>query len=72
MNIQKLSPILWTKSLTETVDFYVNVLGFKAQSNFPNFVYLFREDVALMFVVPEQDLKNAGWRMRKSFSQRQN
>jgi catechol 2,3-dioxygenase-like lactoylglutathione lyase family enzyme len=55
MNLQRLSPILWTKNLTETVDFYENVLGFKAQSNFPNFVYLFREEVALMFIIPEQE-----------------
>src|ERR1700745_1129215 len=50
--MKKLSPILWTKNLEETISFYQNVLGFSATSNFPNFVYLSRADVAIMFVLP--------------------
>jgi len=55
MKLNRLCPILWTKNLKETIDFYENVLGFKSSSSFPNFVYLVREDVALMFVVPEDE-----------------
>jgi len=50
--MKRLSPILWTKNLEETISFYQNVLGFKATSNFPNFVYLSRAEVAVMFVLP--------------------
>ena len=53
--MKKLSPILWTKNLNETILFYENVLGFKATSNFPNFVYLSRGDVGIMFVLPEDE-----------------
>lgn len=53
--MKKLSPILWTKNLDETISFYKNVLGFKAASNFPNFVYLSRGDVGIMFVLPEAE-----------------
>ena len=47
-----LSPILWTKDLEQTISFYQSVLGFKKQSQFPNFVSLTRDKVELMFVVP--------------------
>jgi catechol 2,3-dioxygenase-like lactoylglutathione lyase family enzyme len=53
--MKKLSPILWTKDLKETISFYESVLGFKANSNFPNFVSLTREHVELMFVLPEDE-----------------
>ena len=58
-----LSPVLFTKDLAQTILFYETILGFKAQSNFPNFVSLTRDDVNLMFVVPNQegeDLKDRG------------
>lgn len=55
MKLHRLSPILWTKNLKETISFYETVLGFKARSNFPNFVSLTREDVELMFVVPQDE-----------------
>ena len=55
MNLKKLSPILWTKNLNETVSFYQTVLGFRAQSNFPNFVSLTRENVEIMFIVPQNE-----------------
>jgi len=55
MKLQYLSPILWTKDLNKTITFYESVLGFKAVSNFPNFVSLTREQVEIMFVVPQND-----------------
>lgn len=55
MNLQGLSPILWTKSLEQTIAFYEIVLGFTARSNFPNFVSLFHGDVQIMFVHPTED-----------------
>ncbi len=48
----KLSPILWTKNLDETIVFYTQVLGFASRSNFPNFVSLYRQQVELMFIIP--------------------
>jgi catechol 2,3-dioxygenase-like lactoylglutathione lyase family enzyme len=53
--MKKLSPILWTKNLQETILFYETVLGFRSTSNFPDFVYLSREDVGIMFVVPQDE-----------------
>jgi len=55
MKLQKLSPILWTKDLKQTISFYETVLGFKSKSNFPNFVTLTRENVEIMFIVPQDE-----------------
>ncbi|HLA57414.1 MAG TPA: VOC family protein [Puia sp.] len=55
MKIQEISPILWTKSIPETIVFYEEVLGFKSQSNFPNFVSLAKDDIKIMFVVPQEE-----------------
>lgn len=55
MKLHKLSPILWTKDLQATIAFYESVLGFKGTSGFPNFVSLSREDVEIMFVVPQDE-----------------
>lgn len=55
MKLQKLSPILWTKDLQGTIAFYESVLGFKGTSGFPNFVSLSREDVEIMFMVPQDE-----------------
>lgn len=52
---EKINPILWTKDLNETIMFYENVLGFKGKSNFPNFVTLTRENIEIMFVVPQDE-----------------
>ena len=52
MQLQALSPILWTKNLQETISFYETVLGFKARSNFPDFAALCRDNAEIMFVVP--------------------
>lgn len=57
MELLHLSPILWTKNLQETISFYETVLGFKSESNFPNFVSLKRGNVEIMFVVPQQDVE---------------
>lgn len=53
--LQHLSPILWTKDLKATASFYENILGFKSQSNFPNFISLTRDKVNIMFVLPIED-----------------
>jgi len=55
MKLHKLSPILWTKDLQGTITFYENVLGFKGQSHFPNFVSLSRENVEIMFTTPQDE-----------------
>lgn len=52
MQLQALSPILWTKDLQETIAFYETVLGFKSRSNFPNFAALCRDNAEIMFVIP--------------------
>ena len=46
--LQFLSPILWTKSLDQTVSFYETILGFKKKTQFPNFVSLTRDKVEIM------------------------
>ncbi|MGN6354774.1 MAG: VOC family protein [Parafilimonas sp.] len=52
MQLQKLSPVLWTKNLQETISFYETVLGFKSRSNFPNFASLYKDNVEIMAIVP--------------------
>jgi catechol 2,3-dioxygenase-like lactoylglutathione lyase family enzyme len=52
MELQALSPILWTKNLNETIDFYESVLGFKCRRNFPNFATLYRDHAEIMIIVP--------------------
>jgi catechol 2,3-dioxygenase-like lactoylglutathione lyase family enzyme len=55
MKILEMSPILWTKSIVETIAFYEEVLGFKGQSNFPNFISFEKDDTRIMFVVPQEE-----------------
>ena len=55
MKLQKLSPILWTKDLRQTISFYETVLGFTSKSIFPNFATLTRENVEFMFIVPQDE-----------------
>jgi len=55
MKLQKLSPILWTKDLKQTISFYETILGFKGKSNFPNYVTLTSENVEIMFIVPQDE-----------------
>ena len=50
-----LAPILWTKDLHATTAFYENILGFKTQANFPNFISLTRDKVNIMFVLPIEE-----------------
>lgn len=52
MAVHEVSPILWTKSIEETSAFYTGVLGFTAESHFPNFVSLSRGNAKIMFIVP--------------------
>ena len=61
--LKSLSPVLFTKDLAQTILFYETILGFKAQSEFPNFVSLTRDEVNIMFVLPTQgseELKDPG------------
>lgn len=53
--MKKLSPILWTKNLQETISFYESVPGFNGKSKFPNFVTLTRENIEMMFIVPQEE-----------------
>jgi catechol 2,3-dioxygenase-like lactoylglutathione lyase family enzyme len=55
MKLHNLTPILWTKDLDKTISFYESVLGFRSKSNFPNFVSLTREDIEIMFIVPQDE-----------------
>jgi catechol 2,3-dioxygenase-like lactoylglutathione lyase family enzyme len=50
-----LSPILWTKDLKQTISFYETVLGFKKQTQFPNFASITRNNVEIMFVLPSDE-----------------
>lgn len=52
MKTYEVSPILWTKSIEQTSAFYRDMLGFQAESHFPNFVTLSLGDARLMFIVP--------------------
>lgn len=52
MRLQKLSPILWTKNLQETISFYETILSFKSRSSFPDFASLYKDGVEIMVIVP--------------------
>lgn len=54
MKMQEVSPILWTKSIEETIAFYTGVLGFRAESHFPRFVTLSLDHAKIMFIVPAE------------------
>lgn len=55
MEMKRLSPILWTKDLVASIAFYTGVLGFKSQSNFPNFASLQKGDIEIMLVEPVEE-----------------
>ncbi len=55
MEMKRLSPILWTKDLAESVAFYKDILGFSAQSNFPNFASMQKGNVEIMPVEPVEE-----------------
>jgi len=55
MKLHKLTPILRTADLQQTVSFYETVLGFKSQSNFPGFASVSLQDAELMFIEPRED-----------------
>lgn len=50
--LKHLSPILWTKDLEDTITFYETVLGFKKQTQYPDFVSLTKDKIEFMFVHP--------------------
>jgi hypothetical protein len=55
-----LSPILWTKDLQATINFYVQRLGFRSQAVFPQFATLTRDEVQIMVIVPTQPPNQTG------------
>ncbi|MGC4038526.1 MAG: VOC family protein [Chitinophagaceae bacterium] len=55
MELERLSPILWTKDLAASIQFYTDILGFRAQSNFPNFASLQKGSVEIMLVLPVEE-----------------
>ena len=52
MKLKKLTPILWTKNLQETIAFYENNLGFVCRYQVERFAALVRDDVEIMAVIP--------------------
>lgn len=55
MKLFALAPILWTKNLQETINFYETVLGFSCRTKYPDFASLYREDVEIMIVLPTEE-----------------
>ena len=43
------------KKFKETISFYETVLGFKSKSNFPDFASLTRENIEIMFIIPQDE-----------------
>lgn len=52
MRLKKLTPILWTKDLQETISFYTNNLGFICSHQVDRFAVLTKDDIAIMTVIP--------------------
>jgi uncharacterized glyoxalase superfamily protein PhnB len=55
MHLQKLSLILKTNNVEDTIRFYEVILGFKSRSNFPDFVSVWKDEVDLMFMRNHKD-----------------
>jgi catechol 2,3-dioxygenase-like lactoylglutathione lyase family enzyme len=64
MRLKKLTPILWTKDLQETISFYTDNLGFACRHQVDRFAVLTKDDIEIMTVIPIdepddcKDLKN--------------
>ena len=52
MKVKKLRPILWVKNLQETIDFYVNALGFTCRYKIERFAALTKDNIEIMVVIP--------------------
>ena len=52
MSLKKLTPILWTKDLQETISFYSNKLGFTCNHRVDRFAVLTKDEIAIMTVIP--------------------
>ena len=62
MSLKKLTPILWTKDLQETISFYTNKLGFVCHHQVDRFAVLAKDEIAIMTVIPmdePEDCKEA-------------
>jgi uncharacterized glyoxalase superfamily protein PhnB len=55
MKLQKLTPILWTKNLQETIEFYEKILGFSRLYQDDRFAALKRDSIEIMFIIPEDE-----------------
>lgn len=55
MRLKKLTPILWTKDLRETISFYTNNLGFTCRHQIDRFAILTKDDIEIMIVIPMDD-----------------
>lgn len=55
MRLKRLSPILWTKNLQETISFYTNSLGFICSYQNDRFAVLTKDDIEIMTIVPLDD-----------------
>src|SRR5579862_6891149 len=56
MKLTGLRPMLWTKDLHETVDFYTNILHFKCESVNENWGWasLVKDNVGIMLALPNE------------------
>lgn len=58
MKLKKLTPILWTKNLQETIAFYVDLLSFTCQYQDERFAALVKDDIEIMTIIPIDDPDN--------------
>jgi uncharacterized glyoxalase superfamily protein PhnB len=56
MKITKLTPMLYTNNIKETVDFYEQTLGFKFNTSDEGWVLLLNGDVEIMFSLPNKHI----------------
>ncbi len=54
MKFERLTPMLWTNDLPETIEFYTKVLGFVCADTSEDWCALAHGEVDLMFAVPNE------------------
>ena len=52
MKVTNLRPILWTRDLQGTIDFYVTTLGFTCRYQIERFAALTKDSIEIMIVIP--------------------
>jgi len=55
MTIKKLRPFLLTENLQETIEFYINVLGFKCGLQTETWAALHLDKAEIMFTTPDEN-----------------